>query len=230
MARSPSRLSAHAAAAAASIDRQGQECHGKALLRERRRSGSGPSAQGGDHRLRLAGPCPCAEPARLRRRRPCRAEARARPRGPRPKRPGCASSTVAEAAAEADLVMILLPDTEQARGLRGRDRPPPRRRRRGLLRSRVQHPLRAHQPAAGRRRRHGRPEGPGPPRAPHLHRRRRGAVAHRRVADASGKAMELALVLRRRPRGHPRRRARDDLRGGDRDGPLRRAGRALRRR
>ena len=48
-------------------------------------------------------------------------------------------------------------------------------------------------------------------------------------ADATGKAMALALVLRRRARRDARRRARDDLRRGDRDRPLRRAGRALRR-
>ena len=33
--------------------------------------------------------------------------------------------SVADAAAEADVIMVLLPDTEQAAGLRGRDRPPP---------------------------------------------------------------------------------------------------------
>ena len=47
--------------------------------------------------------------------------------------------------------------------------------------------------------------------------------------DATGKAQELALSLRRRHRRHPRRRDRDDVRRGDRDRPVRRAGRAVRR-
>ena len=48
--------------------------------------------------------------------------------------------------------------------------------------------------------------------------------------DASGHARELALAYARRDRRRPRRDHRDDLRGGDRDRPVRRAVRALRRR
>ena len=48
------------------------------------------------------------------------------------------------------------------------------------LRPRLQHPLQAHPPAEDRRRDHDRPQGPGPPGAPHLHRGRRRAVPHRR--------------------------------------------------
>ena len=48
--------------------------------------------------------------------------------------------------------------------------------------------------------------------------------------DASGKAKTHGPRLRQGHRLHPRRRHRDDVRGGDRDRPLRRAGRALRRR
>ena len=47
--------------------------------------------------------------------------------------------------------------------------------------------------------------------------------------DATGKAKDARALLRRRHRRHPRRRAGDDVRGGDRDRPVRRAGRALRR-
>ena len=48
--------------------------------------------------------------------------------------------------------------------------------------------------------------------------------------DASGQALELALAYVDGNRRRARRHAPDDLRGGDRDGPLRRAGGALRRR
>ena len=48
--------------------------------------------------------------------------------------------------------------------------------------------------------------------------------------DASGKAQEQALAYAERHRRPARRRPRDDVRRGDRDRPLRRAGRALRRR
>ena len=48
--------------------------------------------------------------------------------------------------------------------------------------------------------------------------------------DATGKAHAQAAVVRDGHRRGARRRARDDVRGGDRDRPLRRAGRALRRR
>ena len=57
------------------------------------------------------------------------------------------------------------------RGLRGGDRPPPQRRRRPLLRPRLQHPVRADHPAGRGRRGHGRPQGPRPPGPAHLHRR-----------------------------------------------------------
>ena len=49
-----------------------------------------------------------------------------------------------QAAAEADVIMMLLPDTEQKRGVRGVDRAAPAGRRRRVLRARLQHPLRAH--------------------------------------------------------------------------------------
>ena len=48
--------------------------------------------------------------------------------------------------------------------------------------------------------------------------------------DASGKALRARAVLRQGDRRHPRRRDQDDVHRGDRDRPVRRAGRALRRR
>ena len=136
---------------------------------------------------------------------------------------------VAEAAAEADLVMILLPDTEQASVYEAEIAPHLAdgdavffahgfNIRFGLIDA-----------AAGVDVAMVAPKGPG-----HLVRRtytEGGGVPSLIAvsADASGKAMAAGALLRRRPRRHPRRRARDDLRGGDRDRPVRRAGRALRR-
>ncbi len=137
--------------------------------------------------------------------------------------------SLADAAAEADVIMILLPDTEQkaaydefvapnladgdmlmfAHGFNirfGQIVPPP-----GVDVTMVA------------------PKGPG-----HLVRRTytEGGGVPSLVAvhqDATGKARDLALVLRARHRCHPGRRARHDLRRGDRNRSLRRAGGALRR-
>ncbi len=69
--------------------------------------------------------------------------------------------TPAEAAAEADVIMILAPDHVQRQLYAEAIEPQPGRRRRAVLRPRLQHPLRLHQ-AAGRRRR----RAWSPPRAP----------------------------------------------------------------
>ena len=135
-----------------------------------------------------------------------------------------------QAAAEADLVMMLLPDTEQrdvyeqsiAPNLNGGDalffahgfniRFDQIKPRRGVDVAMVA------------------PEGPGSPRAPHLHRGRRRALPHRgragRERQGQGRSRSSYADAHRR---HPCRRARDDVRGGDRDRSLRRAGRAVRR-
>ena len=139
--------------------------------------------------------------------------------------------SIAEAAAEADLIMILLPDTEQkATSTRQTSRRNLDRRRRAVLRPRVQHPLRPDHAARRRRRGHGRARrapatscAAPTPRAAAC----RASSPWRRTP--SGKARDARAVLRRRHRRHPGRRARDDVRGGDRDRPLRRAGRAVRR-
>ena len=62
---------------------------------------------------------------------------------------------VAEAAAEADLVMMLLPDTEQAATYTSEIEPHLEPGNALVLRARVQHPFRADQPPSRRRRRDG---------------------------------------------------------------------------
>ena len=105
--------------------------------------------QGRGPRLRLAGSRARAEPEGLRRRRASSACARARRRGPRPRRPGCAVLTTAEACKEADVIMVLLPDTEQKRVYEADIEPNLDERRLARVRARVQHPLRP-DPAARR--------------------------------------------------------------------------------
>ena len=89
---------------------------------------------------------------------------------------------IAEAAAAADVVMMLAPDTEQKAIYDEHIAANLDAGQRARLRPRLQRPLRPHRRAGGRRRDHDRPEGPGPPRAPHVHRGRRRADAHRRRA------------------------------------------------
>ena len=124
---------------------------------------------------------------------------------------------------------MLLPDTEQKRDLRSRHRAEPDDGQRARLRPRLQHPLRPDQPPEGVDVAMIAPKGPG-----HLVRRTYteggGVPCLIAVAqDATGNARATRAGLRRRHRRHPGRRARDHLRGGDRDRPLRRAGRAVRR-
>ena len=101
---------------------------------------------------------------------------------------------IAEAAAEADVIMILLPDTEQEAVYD--DHIAPNLADGDMV-------LFAHGfnirfgyigPPRGRRRRHGRPQGPGPPGAAHLHRGRRRAGLIAVDQDATGKARDLALA------------------------------------
>ena len=87
--------------------------HGHAVLRVRRRPQPDPGAQGGRPRLRLPGPRPRPEPGRVRGRRPGGAAARLARARRRPRRPGCGSSPSPRRPSEADVIMILLPDTEQ---------------------------------------------------------------------------------------------------------------------
>jgi ketol-acid reductoisomerase len=100
--------------------------------------------------------------------------------------------SVAEAAAEADVIMILLPDTEQEAVYDG-EIAPHLSPATPLLRPRLQHPLRPDHPAAGVDVAMVAPKGPG-----HLVRRtytEGGGVPRswRWPQDASGKAHDLAL-------------------------------------
>ena len=113
-----------------------------------------------------------------------------------------------------------------------RDRHPrqPQRRRHAHVRPRVQHPLQPDRPAANVDVTMIAPKGPG-----HLVRRvyTEGGGVPALVAvyqDATGKAVEKALAYAKRHRLAARRRHRDHLQGRDRDRPVRRAGRPLRRR
>ena len=118
-----------------------------------------------------------------------------------------------------------------AQALRGLDRAEPQRRRRAVLRPRLQHPLR---PTSPRRRtstsRWSRPKGPG-----HLVRRQfvdgKGVPVLIAVEqDASGSAQALALSYAKGIGGTRAGAHQDHVHRGDRDRPVRRAGRALRRR
>ena len=143
---------------------------------------------------------------------------------------GPAGAVDRRAAAEADVIMILLPDTEQKRDLRRATSP------RNLS------PGDAIAFAHGFNIRFGRitppegvdvimvaPKGPG-----HLVRRTyvEGGGVPCLIAvdqDATGKATELALSYADAIGGTRAGRDRDDVRRGDRDRPVRRAGRAVRR-
>ena len=122
------------------------------------------------------------------------------------------------------------PGHPAAPGVRGGDRAVARRGRRAVLRARPEHPLRPHQAAGRRGRRHGRAEGPRPPRPPPVQRGPRRARARGRRAGRDGQRARARPLLRQGHRRHPGRRAQDHVHRGDGDRPVRRAGRALRRR
>ena len=105
----------------------------------------------------------------------------------------------------------------------------PRRAQLARVRARLQHPLRPDPPAEGRRRVDDRAEGSGPPRAAHLRRGRRRARARCGVGRRDRQGQGSRARVRACDRRDARRCARHHVRGGDRDRPLRRAGRALRR-
>ena len=138
---------------------------------------------------------------------------------------------VVEAASRGDIVMMLRARRAAPRGLGARD---PRRHRRGqhaAVRPRLLDPLRR-----GRARPPGvdvamvAPKGPGPPRAPPVHRRQRRPRPDRGRAGRDRQRARARARLRQGHRLHARRGDRDDLQGRDRDRPVRRAGGALRRR
>ncbi len=182
-------------------------------------------------RLRQPGPRACAEPARLRPRRG---------RRPAPGRPDLAQgarptaspwSSRPKRCKGADLVAVLTPDMVQPTLYAEVDRAEHQARRRAAVRARLQRALRPDRAARGHRRDPGRAE-----RA-----RRAGAHANTSAAAACRACMRCTRTPAARPkrrraglRRRHRRRARDAdrnrLQGRDRNRPVRRAGRALRRR
>ena len=138
--------------------------------------------------------------------------------------------TPAEAVEEADVIVILAPDHVQRKLYAESVEPNLTAGRHPGLRPRLQHPLRLHHPARGRRRVHGRPEGPRPPGASRVRRRPRRTRARRRREGRVRQGLGPRAVLRQGDRRPARRRHQDHVHRGDRDRPVRRAGRALRRR
>ena len=144
---------------------------------------------------------------------------------------GLTVKTFAEAVRGAQLVAVLLPDHVQKGVYEQRRRPESRAGRRRPLRPRLQRPLRADPARAGARRDHGRPQGARAPRPRSCSRPARASPALVAVAqDASGSALDLALAYGTAHRLRAHGDDRDDVRGGDRERPLRRAGRPVRRR
>ena len=142
---------------------------------------------------------------------------------------GLRVTSLAEAAAEADVIMILLPDTEQKAAYD--EHVAPHLNEGDCLMFAHGFNIRFGQivPPAGVDVAMVAPKGPG-----HLVRRTytEGGGVPSLIAvhqDASGQGPRAGPVLRARHRSHPGRRARHDLRRGDRDRSLRRAGRAVRR-
>ena len=130
-----------------------------------------PGPQGRRHRLRQPGPRPRAVAARLRRRRAGRPAGGLEEPGRRPRSRACGCVTPAEAAAEADVIMVLAPDTAQRKIYAESIAPEPDRGQGALLRPRPQHPVRPDHAAGRRGRRDGRAEGPGSPGPPPVRRR-----------------------------------------------------------
>ena len=124
---------------------------------------------------------------------------------------------------------MLVPDELHREVYEGR-RARARRRQPAAVRSRLLDPLRRGRAAGRRRRRARRPEGPGPPRPPPVHRGLGRSGPDRDPSGRDGQRAGDGAGLRQGHRLHARRRLRDDLQGRDRDRPLRRAGRPLRRR
>ena len=155
-------------------------------------------------------------------------------------RPGSSSRAAAEEAGltvgapeevvrDAQIVLVPPPRPGAAERVRRRGAEP-RARDGAPLRPRIQRPLRPDRPARRARRHHGRPEGTGAHRPAAVRGRLRHAGGRRGRAGRQRQGVRPRARLRRRDRRRSSRDDRDDVRGGDGDGPLRRAGRPLRRR
>ena len=143
---------------------------------------------------------------------------------------GLRVADVADAVKAADVIMIAVPDTLQKAVYDAEIEPNLRPGQLLMFAHGFNIRFGRIQPPADDRRRDGRPEGPRPPPPLRLRggRRRAGAVRGRERRDRDGPGARPRL--RPRDRLDPRRRPRDDVQGGDRDRPVRRAGAALRRR
>ena len=136
-------------------------------------------AQGGRHRLRLPGPRPRPQPeglgvdVRVGLREGSSSMAKAEAAGLR-------VVSIADAAAEADVVMILLPDTEQKRIYEADIAPNLQPGDAVAFAHGFNIRFEPDRAGRGPRRLHGGAQGTRPPRAPHLRRGRWRAVPHRR--------------------------------------------------
>ena len=135
----------------------------------------------------------------------------------------------ADCAKSADVVMVLTPDEGQ--GDLYRDKLGPNMKSGAALA--FAHGLNVHfnllDPRARHRRVHDRAEGPRPHRAQRVPARRRRALPGGGGAEPVRQRDGGRAVLRLRDRRRPRRHHRDDVQGGMRDRPVRRADRAVRR-
>ena len=99
----------------------------------------------------------------------------------------------ADAVEEADVAMVLLPDTAHGK-VYAEGSPPPERRRHADVRARLLDPLQDGHPPARRRRHDDRAERARPPRAAHLRRGHRTPALVAVQQDATGKARQRALA------------------------------------
>ena len=171
--------------------------------------------------------CPCATPVSTCAS-VCPRAPRARPR-PRPR--ACSVLTPAEAGAEADLIMILGAGHRPARALRRVDRAQPEATatRCSSATASTSASARSPRPPASTWR-WSRPRAPATSCAVSSQEGRGVPCLVAVEQDASGQRARARPGLRQGHRRHPCRRPQDHLHRGDRDRPVRRAGRALRRR
>ena len=124
---------------------------------------------------------------------------------------GLEVADVGEAVKRADVIMIALPDTAQKAVYDNGDPAQSSAGPAPPVRPRLQHPLQPDRSAGGHRRRHGRPEGPGPPRPQRLPGRRRRArprspsIATRAGRPARGPSPTPAASATRAPASSRRR-------------------------
>ena len=133
------------------------------------------------------------------------AEAKGYPNWDKAKKAGFSVMTAADAAKQADVMMILLPDEYQVTSLKNEIAPNMKKGSLPGLRARLQYPLTSDRPAGGRGCLHGgaqRRRAIGPERVHEGQRRAEPIAVHQ---DASGKPKELALAYAKGIGGDPRR-------------------------